>query len=292
MAGTKKFISASVGVGGTNMWADVRSVQQLLIAAGVPVPGGDDGRWGGNTLTALQTFGRSQVPSVAPTLLQPGDDFLFNLAKKAEILIPLPVSRGLGGIDSLHSWFVRNNIGYQPGAENGGGNRCVYGLDGRTDYALQTVDKGFRKGPVQMDCTTYANLMLSVYMHGNAHNVQYDGDCQKIGGLNSFHCARDRYGFPIVNRKDKDKSGNDVTVTDFRTADQILVATREKGPGLYALEPATLGTGSVKHLALLFGTDVYECSNATAPNCIKHSLTEFMDRCRSNGRFCYLFGPK
>jgi len=48
----------------------------------------------------------------------------------------------------------------------------------------------------------------------------------------------------------------------------------------------------VKHLALLHGSDVYECTNAMTPNCTRHSLAEFMDRCIKKGRSCYLFGPK
>jgi len=110
--------------------------------------------------------------------------------------------------------------------------------------------------------------------------------------VSSFHCARDRYGFQIVSRKDRDKSGKEVTLTDFRTADQIEAATKEKGAGLYALEPAVLGQGFVKHLALLYGSTIYECTNAVSPNCNKYSLGQFMERCRKSGRFCYLFGPK
>jgi hypothetical protein len=292
MAGTKKFIYASVGVGGTNAVADVRRLQQLLMAAGVNVKGGDDGGWGGNTLAALQSFGRLQTPRTEPTLLQPGDPILLKLAEAANIVIPLPGTSGLTGLNTVHEWFVQNNIGYQPGAESGGGNRCVYGVEGLQRYAVQTEAKAFRKGPIELDCTTYVNFMLSVYLHGNAHNSAYDGDCARVGGTSSFHCARDRYGLPIITRRDKDKSGRDVTVTDFRTAEQIAAATREKGPGLYALEPAVLGTGSVKHLALLHESNVYECSNVTTPNCIKHPLTEFMERCQASGRFCYLFGPK
>lgn len=301
MAGTKKLLSQSVGVGGKNLGDDVRSLQQLLIAAGQVVNGGADGRWGGGTLTAIQGYLKSTLPSggvttvsmpVVKTLIQPSDDLPLNLAIAADIAIPLPGVHGVAGMDALHKWFTDNSIKYQQGAENGGGNRCVYGIDGHTDYAVQTESRAYRKGPVQMDCTTYSNLMLSIYLHGNAHNPQYDGDCAKVGGTSSFHCARDRYGFPIVTRPSTDKSGKEVSVTDFRTAEQIVAATTAKGRGLYALEPATLGSGSVKHLALLYGTDVYECTNALTPNCIKHSLTEFMDRCIKNGRFCYLFGPK
>lgn len=292
MAGTKKFLSQSVGVGGKNRGDDVRALQQLLIAAGEVVNGGADGRWGGGTLTALQSYLKAQTPPVTKTLIEPADELPLDLAIEADIIIPLPGVTGVPGMDALHKWFTDNSIKYQQGAEHGGGNRCVYGVDGHPEYAVQTESREYRAGPIQMDCTTYANLMLSVYLHGNAHNTAYDGDCAKVGGVSSFHCARDRYGFPIITRPSTDKAGKATAVTDFRTAEQILAATAEKGRGLYALEPAVLGTGAVKHLALLYGTDVYECTNAITPNCIKHSLTEFMDRCIKNGRFCYLFGPK
>jgi len=297
MAGTKQFIKASVGVGGKNQFGDIAALQQLLIAAGEAVQGGADGGWGGHTKDALQSFLRAQTPAVDKTyidnaLVQPGDAVLLKLAEKAKILIPLPGVKGIAGIDAVQKWFADNNIVYQKGAEDGGGNRCVYGVEGQTDYAVQTESTQFRKGPVQMDCTTYANLMLSVYLFGNAHNTAYDGDCARVGGISSFHCARDRYGFQIVTRPDRDKKGKATTVSDFRTAEQIVAATKEKGAGLYALEPALLGSGSVKHLALLWGTTVYECTSALLPNCNKHPLDEFMDRCKRNGRFCYLFGPK
>ena len=43
MAGTKQFITASVGVEGKNQKRDVGALQQLLIAAGEKVIGGADG---------------------------------------------------------------------------------------------------------------------------------------------------------------------------------------------------------------------------------------------------------
>jgi hypothetical protein len=224
------------------------------MAAGATIP-----------LTALRSFLKAQMPPLETTLIQPTDDIPLKLAEKAQILIPLPGFRGVSGVESVHKWRVDNNIKYQAGAEHGGGNRCVYGVDGRTGYAVQMEAREYRKGPIQLDCTTYSNLMLSVYLYGTAHNAAYDGDCAKVGGVSSFHCARDRYGFQIVGRPEKDKSGKDVTVTDFRTAEQIATATAQKGPGLYALEPALIGSGAVKHLALLYASDVYECTNASTP---------------------------
>ena len=93
------------------------------------------------------------------------------------------------------------------------------------------------------DATAYAKLLMSVYLFGN--NAAYDGDCGRVGGISSFHCARDRYGFQIIRRPDKDRTGKSVMVSDFRTPEQVEAATEE-----------------------------------------------FMDRCKRNNRFCYLFGPK
>src|SRR5438445_5182611 len=145
MAGTKKFIRASVGVGGKNNPDDVRALQQLLIAAGEVVRGGADGRWGDHTLAALKSFHKAQTPPIEKTLIEPTDDIPLRLAVKANILIPLPGIAGIAGVETVHNWFVKNNIKYQPGAEHGGGNRCVYGVDGHTDYAVQTEAMGFRK---------------------------------------------------------------------------------------------------------------------------------------------------
>jgi len=297
MAGTKQFITGSVGVGGRNATVDVQALQQLVIAAGTKVEGGADGGWGDNTRNALQSALGGLNPAldkayIDKALIQPGDAALLRLAEKAEILIPLPGVTGIAGIDAMHKWFSENNIAYQKGAEEGGGNRCVYGVLGQPGYAVQTESKAFRKGPVQMDCTTYANLLMSVYLFGNAHNASYDGDCGRVGGISSFHCARDRYGFQIITRPGQDRTGKNVMVSDFRTTEQVEAATEEKGAGLYALEPALLGSGFVKHLALLWESTVYECTTALTPNCNKHRLDEFMDRCKRNGRFCYLFGPK
>jgi len=296
MAGTKQFITASVGVGGKNRRSDVLALQQLLVAAGENVIGGADGGWGDNTRNALQSFLRSVTPAldkayIEKAVVEPTDSVLLKVAEKAKILIPLPGKTGIQGIEDAHKWFVDNNIVYQKGAEEGGGTRCVYGVEGQTSYAVQKESQEFRKGPVEMDCTTYANLMLSIYLYGNAHNTAYDGDCGRVGGTSSFHCARDRYGFPIVMRPDRDKNGKATTASDFRTAEQIVAATKDK-PGLYALEPARLGSGFVKHLALLWGTTVFECTNTRTPACVRHPLQEFMDSCKRNGRFCYLFGPK
>src|SRR5690349_14417779 len=110
MAGTKQFITGSVGVGGRNASIDVRALQQLLIAAGTDVIGGADGGWGNNTRDAIQSALGALTPAldkayVDKALIQPGDAALLKLAEKAKILIPLPGVTGIAGIDAMHKWF-------------------------------------------------------------------------------------------------------------------------------------------------------------------------------------------
>src|SRR5690242_1692514 len=64
MAGTKQFITGSVGVGGRNASVDVRALQQLLIAAGTDVIGGADGGWGNNTRDAIQSALGALTPAL------------------------------------------------------------------------------------------------------------------------------------------------------------------------------------------------------------------------------------
>lgn len=49
-------LSARVGRNATNRWADVQTVQKLLIARGIDVAGGADGRCGDGTVAAITEF--------------------------------------------------------------------------------------------------------------------------------------------------------------------------------------------------------------------------------------------
>lgn len=179
MAATIKFTAQAVGDGLHNHKGDVKAVQQLLIAAGVPVRGGADGGWGQHTKDALTSYQKKKGLPENPRV-DAGDDLLLAMAIDAKITIPMPSGPGLHGVQETHKWFVDNVIKYQKGAESGGGNRAIYGVDGNTQYAVQTVDGDFSQGPVQMDCTTYVNLMLSIYLTGNAHSAPGPTETREI----------------------------------------------------------------------------------------------------------------
>lgn len=291
MAAIKQFIQQSVGDGKRNTKSDVKSLQQLLTAAGETVAGGDDGTWGKNTGDALEAFQRKHTQHGASVRrwVDPGDHVLLLMAWRANILIEMPGQGGFAGIETMHGWFVRNGIRYNPGAEKGLGNRAIFGIKDELRYAVQTIAVKFQSGPVEMDCTTYVNLMLSIYMNGNVHVAPYDASCSAFGGTSATHCARDRYQLPLVVRDEEGKAGT-VKRRYFESSDQIASATANDSTGLFVLEVATAGTGSVTHMGLLFGGNVYECTTGqSGAACISRSLQEF---CRTkSGKIYYLFGP-
>jgi len=286
---TRKFIGATVKLGRKKN-NDAKVVQQLLIAAGEVIPGGADGDWGNNSAKALEKFQKLQLSAGAKVQawVDPGDLVLLLMAWKAGILIPLPRKAGIEGVLAMHDWFVKNNIKYNAGAEKGAGNRAVYGVHEDTRYAVQTTSLQYQAGPVEMDCTTYVNLMLSIYASGHCHSAPYDASCP-FGGVSANHCARDRYSMPLITRKLADATTNG-HVNYFENAEQITAAVAAESTKLYAIEVGLSGTGSVKHMALLTDGMVYECTTGQSGSaCVSRSVGDFC--AGKTGKIFYLFGP-
>ena len=110
----------------------------------------------------------------------------------------------------MHSWLENNNIGYQAGAEKGEGNRATWGVFGSPNFAAQTVGKYRKiiKGPPLLDCTTYANLMLSIYYDGDCHK-NYKAALSATGGgsATTEHIGKERYGMELVESDNKSTTG-------------------------------------------------------------------------------------
>ena len=289
MTAAIRLVNQPVGADVHNHVSDVKALQQLLMAAGIHVPGGDDGGWGKHTATALEQYQKQKGAPVRPHV-DPGDDILMKMAMDAKILIPMPGISGITGLLRMHKWFADNQIKYQKGAESGGGNRATYGVDGNKNYAVQTCNGRFERGPIQMDCTTYANLMMSVYLQGHIHSQPYDASCKAYGETSNNHCARERYGFPLVCRQEAQFPVPNV-LNFFKTADQINAACKNSPTRLFALEVGGGLAGGVSHMALYLGGDVYECTNhQPTAACIKRSLPIFASN--KVGKIFYLFGPR
>lgn len=286
--GTLEFTGKSVGTGGDNESADVETVQQLLQACGDLTAEGARGGWGGKCDGALQSFCKKHGTGEQQktTKLEPNDELLLVMAEKAKLTIPLSGLPGMAGVKEVHQWFVDNKIKYNTGAEKGKGSRAVYGVHGNSAFAVQTINEKFSAGPVEMDCTIYVNLMLSVYLTGNLHGALYKA-ATPFGGDMSRHLARERYGFPLVMRRSGTKSLN-----YFSTAAEIKEATKAAPASLYVMEVGEPPTMGVSHMVLLHGSTVYQSTNIGNPSCQSSSLDAFMNGVVAQKKIIYLFGPK
>jgi hypothetical protein len=293
MVAERAFIHHEVGVGKVNEARDVRNLQELLIAAGEALPEAD-GRWGPATARALEKLQeesqkehpRADIP-LRP-IVKPDDPILLFMAIKGQMSIPLPKKAGWPGVLQLHKWFQSHHICYNKGAQHGKGNRALWGVAGRRDYVVQTTAGHYRRGPVEMDCTTYVNLMLSVYQKGHAHTLPYSADCSHFGGNSSQHCARDRYGFPLVHAAAQ--TGQTSPKTDyFSTAEELSHAISDSPRLLFVVE-AAYPPDKVHHMALLRSERIYECTTGVSPACIDRPLEVFLKH--KTGQIFYLFGPR
>ena len=288
MASTRGFVQESVGEHGTNKTTDVRRLQTLLISAGFGVRGGADGKWGEGTKAALAAAARTlPAGSFKPAApVKHGDYLLLYLVWKAGLLIQLPGKAGMAGVLWMHRWFVEQGVRYNLGAEKGRGNRAVWGVHEDLRYAVQTIGGSFGRGPIEMDCTTYVNLMLSIYASGHCHHEPYAASCAAFGGTAASHCARDRYGMALVERARPGAAA----ARHFETAAQLREATAAQEDKLYAIEVAEAGSGFVRHMALLHDATVYECTTGQAGSaCISRSVEAFC--AAKKDRIYYLFGP-
>jgi len=299
--GTFRFIEDSVGNAKPNRWADVKSVQQLLNAAGFSCGKDREGKWGKDSQAALSMYIKAKSKGRFARLVrkfqlhvEPGDPLLLLMAYDAKVLIPLPGKAGEKGFAELHDWLSKAGISYQKGAEKGEGNRAIWGLFDSTNFAIQTCGKflDLKKGPPQLDCTTYANLMLSVYFEGNCHKT-YKAALAATGGGSekTEHIGRDRYDMDLIESDEKSKSGEPLNY--LSGLDEIRRKTEPYPTKIHHIEIA--GTKRVKgrkvygfitHMALLYNGMVYECSSLL-DGCVKRTLQTFM--ADKESKVIYLF---
>lgn len=289
MAATRAVIADRVGRDVPNrlhLDRDVRTIQRLLSAAGYPTA--DDGKWGPTTEKLLRNFQTAfGLPNTG--YVDPNDSCLIKLLEQAGILIMLPGKNGLAGVFQLHDDFRRSGVTYEPGAATkAGGSHAYWGLDDMELYVVQTDHGQFTKGPVYMNCTTYVNLMLSVYYWGNAHNDDYDADCSCFGGTLG-HLALERYGLQLNMRETDGKS-----VNYFTDAEQISASVNSAA--LYVIEIDHNRAEGVSHMTLLTNGKIYESTNRngmSALTCISTGLREWTALVKKKYPHViyYLFGP-
>ena len=253
-----------------------------------------DGRWGSNpaksdTTKALRKFQEIAHIPVTNTV-GCNDTTVLHLADEADILIVLSGRSGYAGILDFNT--AVKDITYEPkaGPLHAAGLGCIfYGVEGLRGYAVQLRfgDDGsterIQPGPVYLNCTTYANLAMSIYVFGDAHNPSYLGNLINIGHISDTHLPQ-RYMFPLMVRKtDKEERAY------FKTAAEISECV--KPDKLYGIECGGRVAGeygAVYHEAILYGGTVYDAFPlGSAPTVKPHTLKDFIDE--RAGSIFYLF---
>jgi hypothetical protein len=262
MSATFNIVSHRVGEGGTKHGVEVQRIQQLLRLNGKNVS--CQGAWNSETSDALIEFQRSlsnpsrlfflEQDSPQRPYVVPEDAFLLDLAIGANVLIRLGYGyrRGLALLET-HEWCVKARVKFDDKS-----GRQAWGLTNYPMWAVVTQSDPplFNTNePLALDCTVYANLMMSVWNTGSAHHTPFNSNVKASGG--TIHLAVDRYGYGAAARYD--------------SADDIRSATRKHPDRLYCLEAGE----QVGHMALLYQDTVYQC-NVFPFGCTSSSLEKFV----------------
>ena len=307
-AGQLAFTERKVGPGCANTFWDVKTVQQLLKAAGES-PGAADGYWSdkpkGATKNALQSFmNKYGSPEQRRTnVLEPNDGLLLRMAQLGKLIIPLSGKKGIDGVKETHRWLRNQGIKYNKGADKTpyqGDGRALWGVQGTRGCIIQVRQGGFEHAsPIELECTLYVNLMVSVYLYGDAH-TNYNAHTGAATSEDK-HLCQEFYAFPLLTRgslhyfMSEEKKGT-LSEAATRTAAQITEATSAAPSSLYVIEVGGAAQGRMSHMALLQDSRVYECTTGqTGSACIDSPLETFVARVfttKAHKVPLYIFGPK
>src|SRR5262245_43396825 len=300
MSATLRVISRRVGVGGQTHGIEALRIQQLLCRAAMLDESDISSIWSSAATDALKDFqAYCKVPEPArmPYIL-PSDSFrlLIRLCEGAGVLLPAPVGRTrAAAFLEFFGASSRTNVPYGwSGA--GSANRMAFGLDGNPGYIVFTTNsKQFDLGdvPIAMNCTSFSNLAMSIWLRGNAHAAPYDSS-QNSGG---FVGLGTRYGLDYLVNPNAASSGDAKTVTAsahltaddcntyFYSAEDVLALTK---PGeLYYLQWCRKPSGFGHHDTVLLDGYVYE-TNIPRPALRKTRLAQRLAHTRDALR---LMGP-
>jgi hypothetical protein len=222
--------------------------------------------------------------------IEPKDanDTLLQLADEAGVLIPIPNQyRSNTAAMLLFDTCNKAQIPYgwvEGGHTYGGGTRMIWGFENRPGYAIATTThspKDFDTDvALALNCTGFANMMLSVWSQGNVHQQPYDAS-QDVGGWNPLG---KRYNLTAVSPAPLKQKVPGM----FENID-TLVSMLEPGR-IYHFAPCRTD-GFIKHDTVLIDEVVYECNVDRTPAVYETPVRERWDRLRKQNKFAVLYGP-
>lgn len=268
---TFPIIHARTGDGGTLEGGDVQRIQQLLYRAGhLKSQSHINGSWkakGPSLSLTAKAWAEFQERMLFPVVgyvdpKETGVDRLAYLASVAGVLFVIPDGlRSSSAVLTMTQLAIDAAIPYAWKTPSGkvysGGTKSIYGFEGRPWAVIFTKGKLFDIDTPEaraFNCTSWANLCLSVWRQGNAHSKPYDAN-QGVGGLEKQ--LGQRYGMPEL----KTKKGNWI----FTSLEQI---EEQVEPGrIYQFLLCRDATGFTKHDTVYFDGNIYQANIPSAsPN--------------------------
>lgn len=291
---TFPIIKERIGEGGKKYGREVKRINQLLKLAGyLTMLPNDPKTFTKESKEALLAFHRRCGVGPVEPYIDPKDayDRLFTLALSAGVLIPLPAGlRSKSAATVLYEHCRSSNYpyGWVKGATvYNGGTRMIWGFENRPSWAIATLlpkdDYGFPDlFPISLNCTSFANLMLSAWYQGNAHSQPYDCS-QMVGGYDPLGL---RYNLHPVN---------DGLVMDGYSFDVDAVAEAAQPGRMYHLGLCAKDDGFITHDVVLVDGMVYEInvppnSPAVFATPVKKRLERVLGTSASKG-CVYMMGP-
>jgi hypothetical protein len=251
-------ISHTVGKAGHQRGPDVQRVKELLALNGYPTTKND--HWDASAERGLLDFRRrlfgetpfAMIEDADPNepnraSITPNDMVLFELAYRAKVLIRLcPTMHGEEAIKSVHDWLAERDTEFSFA-------RVVWGLAGMRQWAIVTTMLygkklseqyyGFQRDthPVlSLNCTLYANLMMSVWLNGGVHDAPFAAGISESG--EGQHLAVTRYKYKLLG--------------EYDGWDSVQELTKGHPNRLFCLDVGDDG----HHIALLLNGMVLECN--------------------------------
>ena len=289
---TFPIIKSRVGEDGQKKGDDVKRINQLLKLAGYLKGFSDESVWSKTSAKALEDFysrHKGLTRYTAP-FIEPKDnfDFLCTLAFEAGVLIALPT--GMRSASALKVFFdtcvaKRYKYGWvKKGVTYNGGTKTIWGFEGRKGWAISTVGingKYFfdQTYPITLNCTGFANLALSVWITGCAHEGLYDAS-QMVGAT-----------YPLGWRYNLQGVNDNNLIFDGYCFDTEAVLKCMSPNRLYHLGLCEKDDGMITHDVVAFNGETYECNLTQTPAVYKTKAQDRINKVLRNKGCVRILGP-
>jgi len=297
MAGTFSIVTKKTGEGGVKQGYEVKRLEQLLYLAGYKSVGTPNGVWTKATTAAWIQYQEEAGHYPARPFVEghdPGNK-LLTLAQAAGVVIPLPNGElGAKGVRAFMETAAATRLPYG-WLDHGNGSMATWGLrlNGDTSWAVCTKPAPAMhalfdmKVPVSSNCTSLANVLLSIWHSGNLHNPKYRAS-QDSGGLDEAKVLGKRYGYVPLKGSKKHPPGVTGRPGMYTSLEELQADTK---PGTLYHVGFCKKNGCIKHDTVLLDGEIFECNFTKTPACFGTDLEHRWQMARDSHRYAVVYGP-